>query len=140
MNGQPVVQLDRDEVEQKTKKWKCALIVYIIGEMPGYDAMKRYIALNWASTVEPELFLHDEGYYVIKFQILADKTEIFYAGPYTINNIPIILKPWTANLDFSVEFPTEIPQWVKFPKLPMSCWGKVSLSRIASAVGKTYFC
>lgn len=71
--------------------------------------------------------------------MLADKNDIFYADPYTINNKPIISKPWTANFDFSVEFPTEIPLWVKFPKLLMSCWGKVSLSRIASAVGKPIF-
>ncbi|XP_009624495.1 uncharacterized protein [Nicotiana tomentosiformis] len=139
VNGQPLVQLDRDEVEKEIEKWKCALIVYIIGEMPGYNAMKRYIALNWANTAEPKLLLHDEGYYVIKFQTLGDKNEIFYVGPYIINNKPIILKPWTADFDFSVEFPTEILLWVKFPKLPMSCWGEVSLSRIASALGKPVF-
>lgn len=39
------------------------------------------------------------------------------------------------NFDFNKEFPTTIPLWVKFPKLPMSCWGKGSLSRIASVIG-----
>ncbi|XP_019240017.1 PREDICTED: uncharacterized protein LOC109220011 [Nicotiana attenuata] len=34
---------------------------------------------------------------------------------------------------------TEIPLWVKFPKLPMSCWGCGSLGRIASALGKPLF-
>ncbi|XP_055800406.1 uncharacterized protein LOC129869834 [Solanum dulcamara] len=61
--------------------------------------------------------------------------EIFYSGPYTINNRPIILKLWTVDFDFSKEFPITIPLWVKFPKLLMSCWGKGSLSRIASVIG-----
>ncbi|XP_075098038.1 uncharacterized protein LOC142175354 [Nicotiana tabacum] len=34
---------------------------------------------------------------------------------------------------------TEIPLWVKFPKLPISSWGCGSLERIASALGKPLF-
>ncbi|KAH0686275.1 hypothetical protein KY289_017033 [Solanum tuberosum] len=65
--------------------------------------------------------------------------EVFYNGTYTINNKPIILKPWSIDFDLSKEFPMEIPLWVKFPNLPMTCWSKNSLSRIASAVGKPVY-
>ncbi|WMV59334.1 hypothetical protein MTR67_052719 [Solanum verrucosum] len=65
--------------------------------------------------------------------------EIFYNGPYTINNKPIILKSWSIDFDLSKEFPTEIPLWIKFPNLPMTCWSKDSLSRIASTVGKPVY-
>ncbi|KAJ8569877.1 hypothetical protein K7X08_006454 [Anisodus acutangulus] len=64
---------------------------------------------------------------------------IFYAGPYTINYKPMILKPWTPALNLSAEFLTEIPLWVKFPNIPMGCWGSDSLSRIASAIGAPLF-
>ncbi|XP_033508779.2 uncharacterized protein [Nicotiana tomentosiformis] len=37
------------------------------------------------------------------------------------------------------EFPTVMPLWVKFPKLPMSCWGAGSLSMIASVIGTLVF-
>ncbi|KAK4714104.1 hypothetical protein R3W88_020011 [Solanum pinnatisectum] len=65
--------------------------------------------------------------------------QILYPGPYTINNRPIILKPWTVNFDFNKEFPTKIPFWVKFSKLPMSCWGKGSLSQISSVIGVSIY-
>ncbi|KAK6780279.1 hypothetical protein RDI58_022463 [Solanum bulbocastanum] len=68
-----------------------------------------------------------------------DMQEIFYNGPYTINNKPIILKPWSIDFDLSKEFPTEIPLWVKFPNIPMTYWSKDFLSRIASAVGKPVY-
>lgn len=97
--------------------------------------MHRYVSQNWCRVAAPEIFMHDEGYYVIKFQSLTDMHEIYYAGPYTINNRPFILKPWTPNFDFSVEFPSVIPLWVKFYNLPKSCWGVDSLSRIASVIG-----
>ncbi|XP_016498965.1 uncharacterized protein LOC107817621 [Nicotiana tabacum] len=133
--GQVVVQLDKVEVDLETEKWKNAVIAYIIGKTPGYNAMKRFVGINWANVVEPELYLHEEGYYNIKFQNVDDMKEINYFGPYTFNNRPIILKPWTPDFDFNEEFPTEIPLWVQFPNLPMNCWGHGLLSRMASTIG-----
>lgn len=65
--------------------------------------------------------------------------KVFYAGPDTIRNRPIILKPWTPDFDLCKEFLTKIRPWVIFPKLPMSCWGSEALSKISSAIGKPLF-
>jgi len=65
--------------------------------------------------------------------------KVLCAGPYSIANRPMILKQWSADFDFKAAFPTEIPLWIKFPNLPMSCWGSRSLSRIASVLGKPIF-
>lgn len=92
VNGLPAMQLEKTEVSRETEKWRCALIAYFIGEVQGFNAIKRYIGLHWAKIDEPDLFLHEEGYYVIKFQSIADRDEIYYASPYSINNKPIILK------------------------------------------------
>ncbi|XP_070037241.1 uncharacterized protein [Nicotiana tomentosiformis] len=108
VDGQPMVQLDKSEVEAEENKWRCALIAYILGDGPG-------------------------------FQTIEDAHEILCVGPYYIANKPIILKQWTPDFDFNEEFPTVIPLWVKFPKLPMSCWEVGPLSRIASVIGKPIF-
>ncbi|XP_019261722.1 PREDICTED: uncharacterized protein LOC109239591 [Nicotiana attenuata] len=97
--------------------------------------MSKYVRQNWNTVPEPETYYHEEGYYVVKFKNIADMNEILYAGPYSINNRPMILKQWTPDFDCNAEFLTELPLWVKFPYLPMSCWSKDSLSRIASAIG-----
>ena len=95
--------------------------------------------MNWSSVSKPEVFLHEDGYYLIMFQKISDMNDILFSGPYTINNRPIILKQWCPEFDFGSEFLTEIPLWVNFPKLPLSCWGVGSLSRIASAIGVPLF-
>lgn len=100
-NGQIVAQLDKNEVKSETEKWKCALIMYILGEIPGQNTMKQYINVNWANVAEPDVFLHEEGYYIVKFRTTADMQEIYYSGPYSINNRPMILKPWTSDFDFN---------------------------------------
>ncbi|KAH0722882.1 hypothetical protein KY290_005538 [Solanum tuberosum] len=109
VEGEIVVQLEKEEVERETEKWNSALIVYAIGEFPGY--------------------------FIVKFQSLEDTEEILMVGPYSINYRPLILKKWSADFDFSKEFPTDIPLWVKLPHLPLNCWGSNSLSRITSTIG-----
>ncbi|KAH0672818.1 hypothetical protein KY290_025047 [Solanum tuberosum] len=134
MDGQTMVQREEKEVQVEEDKWKCALIAYVIGECPGYKTMSRYITMKWTTVTKPDVYLHEEGYYIVKFQNLSDKNEILYIGPYTINNRPIILKNRCPDFDFGSEFFAEIPLWVTFPKLPLNCWGVGSLSRIASAI------
>ncbi|XP_019242475.1 PREDICTED: uncharacterized protein LOC109222589 [Nicotiana attenuata] len=47
----------------------------------------------------------------------------------------MIVKAWSENFDFSKEILQTIPVWVKFPNLPLNCWGARSLSRISSRLG-----
>lgn len=101
--------------------------------------MKRFVAQTWNNIAEPDIYLHEEGYYVVKFQSISDLQTILYGGPYSINSRPIVLKQWSPDYDFNNEFLTEIPLWVKFPKLPMNCWGCNSLRRMASTLGKPLF-
>lgn len=139
VNSQQVVELEQTEVEKELQKRKSSLIAYFIGEIPGYKMMQRYVMQFWTSVKQLDLYLHDMGYYIIRFHSMSDMQEIFYNGSYIINNKPIILKPWTSEFNLEKEFPTSIPLWVKFRNLPMSCWSKDSLSRIASAVGKPIY-
>ncbi|XP_059306588.1 uncharacterized protein LOC132058037 [Lycium ferocissimum] len=131
--------LDKLEVEKENAEWRCALIAYVIGEVPGYNYMCRFINRTWENIAEPDIYLHEDGLYVVRFQSLEDMQSVLYYGPHTINNRPIILKQWTADFNFTLDFLTEIPLCVSFPKLPMSCWGGDSLSRVASAIGKPIF-
>ncbi|XP_059312568.1 uncharacterized protein LOC132063850 [Lycium ferocissimum] len=101
--------------------------------------MYRYIIQSWPTVAEPDLFLHEDGYYMVKFQDRIDLNEVLLAGPYSVNNKPIILKLWTPDFVFHDEFLKEIPLWIKFPQLPISYWSGESLSRIASTIGSLLF-
>lgn len=88
---------------------------------------------------KPELFYHEEGYYIARFQSKEDMNKIFHAGQYSVNNRPMILKPWTPDFELNAEFLSEIPLRVTFPKLPMTYWSCNSLNRIASAIGVPFY-
>ncbi|KAH0693411.1 hypothetical protein KY285_020508 [Solanum tuberosum] len=96
--------------------------------------MQRYVPQFWTNVAQPDIYIHEVGYYIIRFQNKEDMLEILYK-----NNKPIILKAWTHGFNLAKKFPTKIPLWVEFPNLPMMCWGRNSLSRIDSVVGKPIY-
>lgn len=116
---------------------RCAMIVYTLGECPGYNTMTRFVAQTQNFVVEPIVYLYEDGYFTVKFQSMNDCEKCVCRS--ILNYKLLILKPWTTNFDFNEEFSIEIPFCVKFPKLPMNYWGANSLSRIASSIGIPIF-
>lgn len=68
IDGKPVGFLGKIEVEMEENRWKSALVAFVLGSTPGYNAMKRFISLHWSHVPEPDLFYHEGGYYVVKFK------------------------------------------------------------------------
>lgn len=77
--------------------------------------------------------------YIVKLFNLADIQLIFHVGSYTIRNRPVILKPWTLNINFNIEFLAEVPLSDKLPKLSMSFRSCDFLSTTFSAIGVPLF-
>ncbi|XP_056697419.1 uncharacterized protein [Spinacia oleracea] len=117
--GKKLAQLQKTEVDAMTERWISSLVMYVVGDVPTIASVKRYIAANWNQVGVPNVFLHDDGYFVIKFSSLAERDEILCKGPYTFFNKPVIIKPWTAAFNF-------------YEEVLKSC---DSLSRIASLLG-----
>nr|XP_033516336.1 uncharacterized protein LOC117280697 [Nicotiana tomentosiformis] len=90
VNGQTVVQLEVEEVEPEEEKWRCALIAYIIGDTPGYNAISRYISQNWLNIEAPYVYLHEEGYYVIRFNSITDIHTICFMLDHTPSVIALL--------------------------------------------------
>lgn len=79
--GQAIVQLEKERVEREATKRDCAFIAYFVGDTPGYNAFFRYIKQYWANIRILELYYHEEGYYIVRFQMMADKNEFYTLVP-----------------------------------------------------------
>ncbi|XP_056697410.1 uncharacterized protein [Spinacia oleracea] len=113
--------------------------MYVVGEKPSIGAVLRFIEKEWQQVSKPQIFLHDEGYFVIRFQSKKDKESVLVAGPHMFFGKPMIVKPWTTSFNFQEEILRVVPVWVRLPNLPLSCWGADSLSRIGSLLGDPLF-
>lgn len=133
--GKTRAKLKPDEIEKGGQKWSSAMILYVIGMKPTFTAITRYIEQTWTTVSKPDTFLHDEGYFIIKFQSKEELHEVLYSGPHMIYGRPMIVKAWAPNFNFNDEILRTIPLWVRLPNLPLNCWSSDSLSRLGSVVG-----
>ncbi|XP_056688055.1 uncharacterized protein [Spinacia oleracea] len=137
--GSPVAVLDNVDIAKMSAIWDAALIMYVVGDKPSIGAVIRYIANEWKNVSKPQVFLHDDGYFIVKFGSKKDRDAVLVAGPHTFFGRPMITKPWTASFNFKEEVLRVIPVWVRLPNLPLCCWGPDSLSKIGSLIGVPLF-
>lgn len=67
VNGKPVIQLDMEKFNRNEEIWRKALVLYVVGNTSSYSFMEKYIARNWNQIKKPEIFLHEDGFFVVKF-------------------------------------------------------------------------
>ncbi|XP_021715736.1 uncharacterized protein LOC110683652 [Chenopodium quinoa] len=84
---------------------------------------------------KPDVFWHDDGYFLIKFQNSDDMNVVLNASPHMFFGKAAIVKPWSEKFDFHAEVLRNVPMWVKLPNLPLNCWGVDTLSRLGSVLG-----
>ena len=73
VNGENVTKLDKDDVRRATEIWQNALIVYVIGQTLSLMAIINYCKSQWAPKIDPKIFKHDEGYFVVKMETAEDQ-------------------------------------------------------------------
>lgn len=88
---------------------------------------------------KPKVFLHEDGYFLVKFESLEDRNDIMCDGLFTLNNISMIMNDWTPNFNFHNEILRFVPLWVRFPNLPLNCWVPETLRGIGRMVPVALF-
>ncbi|PHU03329.1 hypothetical protein BC332_28580 [Capsicum chinense] len=61
VEGKMLVTLEQEDVEDYTKEWNNALILYIIGEAPSYAYLKAYSGITWNTVTFPEVFYQEKA-------------------------------------------------------------------------------
>ncbi|XP_016497216.1 uncharacterized protein LOC107816056 [Nicotiana tabacum] len=135
-DGVKMIRLNQIEVEEETRKWKSSLIGYVLAGSPSFKEMLKFVydVLHFVDT--PQVYLHDDKYFIFRFQSDEDKLKVLKYGPYTFNNRPVMLKQWVPDFDISKESNRIVPTWVILPGLPIQYWVTKNLGRIASYLGK----
>ncbi|XP_070019473.1 uncharacterized protein [Nicotiana sylvestris] len=139
VEGEVVVELEHEDMDNEIEKWKYVAIAYAIGGSPTIGAMERFVAAQGEYSTKTKVFYHNAGYFVINFSSMEERNQVMYSRPNMSNNRPVIIKVWTMNFDFDIEDLKTIPIWVKLPNLPLVCWSANALSKIRSGLGQLIY-
>ncbi|XP_058775608.1 uncharacterized protein LOC131649881 [Vicia villosa] len=139
MEGEVQIEIDYNDIRSEVNFWENSLFMYVIGKDPSMNGVKQFMLKFWNFVQTPELFYNDEGYFIMKFRSGEDRDLVMMKGPYTIQNMPMLLRIWHHDFCLKRDMLRTVPVWVKLPQLPLYLWGKRSLSKIGSALGKPLF-
>ncbi|XP_019260707.1 PREDICTED: uncharacterized protein LOC109238677 [Nicotiana attenuata] len=135
-NGVKAVQLNEIKTEKHSRQWINALIGYVLGGMPSFKEMLQFVYGVWQFVSTPRVFLHEDGYFIFKFESEDDMNLLLQNGPYTFNSRSMILKEWIPYFTMNKEPLRLVPLWVSFPKLPLQCWTEENSGWLASYLGR----
>ncbi|XP_021836358.2 uncharacterized protein [Spinacia oleracea] len=75
------------------------------------------------------------GIYLVRFTTMENCSKILNNGPYFFDSKPLVVKPWSADENFTKEIVKTVPIWIQLSGLDVKYWGDRSLSKIVSPVG-----
>ncbi|CAK8568835.1 unnamed protein product [Lathyrus sativus] len=136
VNGMIEIDIEQEDIETEIHFWDNALILYVVGGDLSMNMVKNFMQRMWNFVRIPDLYYHDDGYFLLRFNSQKDKETVMMKGPYTIQNMPMILEEWKTWFNLKRDLLRTLPIWVKLPQLPLQLWGAKSLSKIGSAIGK----
>ncbi|KAM3301089.1 hypothetical protein P3S67_015589 [Capsicum chacoense] len=136
-NRVKMVKLNLNKVKKQQTKWDCPLIGYVVGKNPSFKQMLASVYTFWKFMTTPRVFLHNDGYFIFRFENEDDREKVLNNGPYTYDYKVFVLKPWIPNFMRSKESLKQVPLWVVLPNLPIKYWAIENRSRIASYLGKS---
>ena len=135
VEGQIEIEIEDEDIESEIRYWENALILYVLGGDLSMNTIKNFMERNWNFVQLPDLYYHDDGYFLLRFKSHDDMEVVVMKGPYTIRSMPVVLKEWRPDFSLKQDMLRTIQIWIKLPKLPLYLWGERSLNKIGSAIG-----
>ncbi|XP_060170745.1 uncharacterized protein LOC132601689 [Lycium barbarum] len=101
--------------------------------------MDSFITIAWPFVRKPQVLIHDEGYFILRFDTVEQREKVMEAGSYYFHKKPFVLQNWELNFEFDPDCLTTILLWVTFPGLLVGYWSTDVLSKVASAIGRPLY-
>lgn len=135
INRKVEIEIDEEDADREIQFWRNALIMYVLGEDLSINIVKNYMMKQWNYVQLPDVYYHDEGYFILRFKTIEDLEAVLMKGPHTFEGMPMILKEWRPGFNLKKDMMRTLPIWFKFPMLPLHLWGSSNMSLLESVVG-----
>ncbi|GAV92458.1 DUF4283 domain-containing protein, partial [Cephalotus follicularis] len=118
------------------QEWKNALVVYLVGKkLPGRQVIG-ILERKWGKVGSLSFHATGNGVFLVKFDSLQARDWVIDNGPWDVWGYHLVIRRWSSDLPLVLEECKTIPVWVKLTRVPVQYWTKLSLSYIASVIGK----
>ncbi|PNX92853.1 hypothetical protein L195_g015996 [Trifolium pratense] len=131
----PVVTMDEKLFQDLCNPWKEALVVKLLGKKVGYNMMKDRLKTLWKLSGGFEIMDVDNGFYMVKCGLLADREKIMSEGPWMLFDHYLAVARWTPDFASPHAKVEKTLVWIRFPGLNLLYYDESVLLGLASVVG-----
>lgn len=126
------IALTPTDVDAMEGKFGFCLVGRFLGRFPGWKALKALTG-QWATP--HQTLTHDSVWIDFKFSEKQSCDTVLKGGPYVIYGCPLYLKNMPHFFTFESAVHNQLPLWMQIHGLPIDCWTRTGLSKVALAVG-----
>ncbi|XP_056687955.1 uncharacterized protein [Spinacia oleracea] len=130
------VTIDLEDIEDEIAYWQSAVVCYVLGANRPQHVMEGFVHRICGKMGVEKVALIGKGIYVIRFTTMENSHKILQGNAYFFDKKPLIVKPWSADVNYAKDPVKQVPLWIKLPGLDVKYWGEKSLFKIAGQVGK----
>lgn len=116
--------------------WQNAVFVKLLGKSIGFLTMKDRLKMIWKPSGGMDTVDVGHGFYMVKFDMEADREKVISGGPWMIFNHYLTVRPWVSDFISSEVKINKTIVWIRIPCLGMEYYDESVLLALATAVGK----
>ncbi|GAU32943.1 hypothetical protein TSUD_153600 [Trifolium subterraneum] len=116
--------------------WQHAIIVKLLGKTLGFLTMRDRLRAIWKLTGDMDVMDIGHGFFMVKFDLEADREKVISGGPWVIYDHCVAIRPWTTDFISSEVHINKTLVWIRFPSLGMEYYDESLLLALATAVGR----
>jgi hypothetical protein len=131
----PKVTMDDSWFKELCNHWKDSLVVKLLGKNVGYHFMKDHLSKMWKLTGGFEIMDIYNGFYMVKYILLAARGKIISEGPWMSFDHYLAVAQWTHDFASPHAKVGKTLVWIRFPGLNILYYDESVLLGLASIVG-----
>ncbi|XP_074302371.1 uncharacterized protein LOC141633929 [Silene latifolia] len=134
-----LLQFTQEDVKEELEFWKNSVYCFVLGANPPVEVVDGFIRRIWAHLPIDKVSFLPNGVFLVRFTSNQAKDRVLQQGHFLFDNKPLIVRPWSADVELVKSDVKDVPVWVRFMNLPLKFWGK-SLPKLAGLLGKFVQC
>ncbi|XP_057442366.1 uncharacterized protein LOC130734080 [Lotus japonicus] len=111
----PKVVTDPAVIQEMCSPWREALVISLLGKRLGFRTMKARLASVWRLVGDFDLLDIDNGFYMVKFDIAADRAKVMEGGPWMIFDHYLAVATWSKEFLSPLARVTKTLAWIRIP-------------------------
>ena len=134
-----IVSPPAEIIEEGELIWKNAVVLQFVGRFPNFGVFQKMINTLWGEDGEVDIRPAGHNLFILQLPNSATRDRVLEAGPWHIQNKPLIVRKWEPGMK-SLEFNmTRLPIWVHLSNVPLELFSQKGISYIASALGNPLY-